>query len=354
MALVASQVSHPPRTSATPDPRRGAAPRTRRGDDSEPTPDPHRSDATPTPERHVRARGPAERDHRTDTDTSRRGSGASDAGTKPAPPGPGAALDDHVRAGRLPYQDPNGPPAPRLGAEHVNLRRCGRSAGGFRWRPTNSSSTGQDHQLGAQARHEPVVLAGPRTVAQPRNYYGGGDGALVAGARSTTTSHTARAVAVKAAGAHGADCKPVGMLGWRGAHAQMIQVLRDVGNPSPDENGSSPTRSRSWLTVRPAAQAKASPLHILHGLAKTTPTGGASSATREGQQVRRPIPRPSVRRRSGIPLRSILPVASAARARATALNRALLARRCCWSANPMDARPQSAIGRDAGAGSTGK
>lgn len=103
-----------------------------------------------------------------------------------------------------------------------------RSTGGvgFQWQPTNRSLI-RDRILAWERAHD--TMAGgngsdPHGWRNALNFYGWGAGALYAGARvyedySSATFDGAVKAAVRALAATG---KPVGMLGWRGAHAQML------------------------------------------------------------------------------------------------------------------------------------
>ena len=129
------------------------------------------------------------------------------------------------------------------------------------------------------------------------NYYGWGAGALVAGARvyddfSYSSYSGAMKSAVRALVATG---KPVGMLGWRGAHAQMITGYYGlVGNPfAKDATGkytNTFTVSGFYLSD-PLRSSKAVNRTISYtSLAKTTdPQVALPALLRDRQPVRRPV-----------------------------------------------------------------
>jgi len=94
------------------------------------------------------------------------------------------------------------------------------------WQPTNSRSV-QDQILAWERRHD--TLKGgdgsdPHGWRNALNYFGWGAGALEAGSRvyddrSFGSFDRAMKAAVRAIGKTG---KPVGLMAWRGRHAQMI------------------------------------------------------------------------------------------------------------------------------------
>jgi hypothetical protein len=143
------------------------------------------------------------------------------------------------------YQDPNWAACTATSVRSMLNFISKRSVGGegFRWAPTNSSAV-RDRILAWERRHD--TMAGgdgsdPHGWRNALNYYGWGAGALVAGARvyddfSYSSYSSAMKAAVRALVSTG---KPVGMLGWRGAHAQMITGYYGlVGNPfAVDETG---------------------------------------------------------------------------------------------------------------------
>jgi len=113
-----------------------------------------------------------------------------------------------------------------------------RSTGGdgFIWQPTVWGSI-RDKILAWQRTHDTLVGgrgSDPHGWRNALNYYGWGAEALVAGARvyddfAYTSYDGAMKAAVRALILTG---KPVGLLGWRGAHAQMITGYYGlVGNP---------------------------------------------------------------------------------------------------------------------------
>lgn len=113
-----------------------------------------------------------------------------------------------------------------------------RSAGGpgFRWQVTNSGTV-RDAILAWERRHD--TMAGgygsdPHGWRNALNFYGWGRAALIAGARvyddySYPSFGGAMKAAVRAMILTG---KPVGLLGWRGSHAQMVTGYYGLaGNP---------------------------------------------------------------------------------------------------------------------------
>jgi hypothetical protein len=143
------------------------------------------------------------------------------------------------------YQDPNWAACTATSVRSMLNFVAMRSLGGdgFRWMPTNSSTV-RDTILAWERKHD--TMAGgygsdPHGWRNALNFYGWGPGALVAGSRvyddfSYTSFSTAMKAAVRALLATG---KPVGLLGWRGAHAQMITGYYGLlGNPfAKDANG---------------------------------------------------------------------------------------------------------------------
>ena len=136
------------------------------------------------------------------------------------------------------YQDPNWAACTATSVRSMLNFISKRSVGGqgFVWVPTNSSTV-RDRILAWERKHD--TMAGgdgsdPHGWRNALNYYGWGAGAMVAGARvyddfSFSSYSSAMKAAVRALVATG---KPVGMLGWRGAHAQMITGYYGlVGNP---------------------------------------------------------------------------------------------------------------------------
>jgi hypothetical protein len=113
-----------------------------------------------------------------------------------------------------------------------------RSTGGdgFIWKPDIGAGV-RDRILAWERSHD--TMAGgrgsdPHGWRNALNYYGWGPSALLAGARiyddySYSSFDGAMKAAVRGLVATG---KPVGLLGWRGAHAQMITGYYGlVGNP---------------------------------------------------------------------------------------------------------------------------
>jgi hypothetical protein len=116
----------------------------------------------------------------------------------------------------------------------IALRSVG--GDGFLWIPTNSSAV-RDAILAWERRNDTMaggVGSDPHGWRNALNFYGWGAGTLVSGSRvyddfSYSSYSSAMKAAVRALVATG---KPVGMLGWRGAHAQMITGYYGlVGNP---------------------------------------------------------------------------------------------------------------------------
>ncbi len=113
-----------------------------------------------------------------------------------------------------------------------------RETGGpsFTWKPTILPSV-RDRILAWERSHD--TLAGghgsdPNGWRNALNYYGWGAGALMAGSRVyEIAAYASYDSAVKAAvRALIATGKPVGIVGWRGAHAQMMTgYYRLVGDP---------------------------------------------------------------------------------------------------------------------------
>jgi hypothetical protein len=141
-------------------------------------------------------------------------------------------------AGGFAFQDPNmaacTATSVRSMLNFVALRRTGDD--GFAWRPTNWGSV-RDAILAWERVHD--TLPGgrgsdPHGWRNALNFYGWGPGTLVAGSRvyddrAYGSFEAAMRDAVRAIAATG---KPVGMLGWRGAHAQMLTGYYGlVGDP---------------------------------------------------------------------------------------------------------------------------
>lgn len=126
------------------------------------------------------------------------------------------------------YQDPNyaacTATSVRSMLNFVSLRGTG--GPDFVWHRTNAGSV-RDSILSWERRHDTMTGghgSDPHGWRNALNYYGWGPTTLVAGARvyddfAFTSFDTAMKAAVRALVATG---KPVGLLGWRGAHAQMI------------------------------------------------------------------------------------------------------------------------------------
>jgi hypothetical protein len=131
-------------------------------------------------------------------------------------------------AGGFQYQDPNWAACTAASARTMLNFIAARSSGGegFVWRPTNSGVV-RDSILAWERRRDTLpggYGSDPHGWRNALNYYGWGVGALYAGSRvyddfSFTTFDAAVKATVRALVGTG---KPVGVLGWRGAHAQMI------------------------------------------------------------------------------------------------------------------------------------
>jgi hypothetical protein len=106
------------------------------------------------------------------------------------------------------------------------IAMSGTGGPGFRWKPT-ISATVRDQILRWERRHDTLTGgygSDPHGWRNALNYYGWGSGALYAGSRvyddrAYKTYAGAMKAAVRAMIKTG---KPVGMLGWRGRHAQML------------------------------------------------------------------------------------------------------------------------------------
>jgi len=226
------QVTAPPDTTPTPTPAATPVPT------PDPTPDPT---ATPTPENTSQpAAIPTPTPDTTPTPAP--GAGPTPAPTPDATPSPlpllaPRSMNTFVATG-FRFQDPNMAACTAASARSMLNFVAMRSVGGegFLWIPTNSSVV-RDAILAWERKHD--TMAGgdgsdPHGWRNALNYYGWGAGALIAGARvyddfSYSSYSSAMKAAVRALVATG---KPVGMLGWRGAHAQMITGYYGlVGNP---------------------------------------------------------------------------------------------------------------------------
>lgn len=158
-------------------------------------------------------------------------------GTTPPRPLPPRAMNTFVASG-FRHQDPNlsacTATSVRSMLNFIGMRATG--GDGFIWRPTNAGSV-RDRILAWQRSHDTLVGgrgSDPHGWRNALNYYGWGAGTLVAGARvyddfAYTSYDAAMNAAIRALIWHG---KPVGILGWRGTHAQMITGYYGlVGNP---------------------------------------------------------------------------------------------------------------------------
>ncbi len=106
------------------------------------------------------------------------------------------------------------------------IASSGTGGDGFIWLPTNARSV-QDEILSWERRHDTLVGgygSDPHGWRNALNYYGWGADTLLAGSRvyddrSYGSYDRAIKAAVRALIATG---KPVGLMGWRGRHAQML------------------------------------------------------------------------------------------------------------------------------------
>ena len=141
-------------------------------------------------------------------------------------------------AAQFRFQDPNWAACTATSARSMLNFIAVRGVGGpgFIWRPTVWGSV-RDRILAWERGHDTMTGgkgSDPHGWRNALNYFGWGPGALVAGTRVyddvTFATYTgAMKAAVRALVATG---KPVGLLGWRGAHAQMLTGYYGlVGNP---------------------------------------------------------------------------------------------------------------------------
>ena len=157
-------------------------------------------------------------------------------------------------ASQFRYQDPNWAACTATAARTMLNLIAVRSTGGdgFKWRPT-TSGTVRDEILRWARGHDTLVGGygyDPHGWRNALNYYGWGADRLRAGSRiyddfSFASYDGAMKAAVRALAATG---KPVGMLGWRGRHAQVVTGYYGlVGNPfAKDATG----RYRNAFSVR--------------------------------------------------------------------------------------------------------
>lgn len=136
------------------------------------------------------------------------------------------------------HQDPNMSACTATSARSMLNFIAARSTGGagFVWTPTVSGSM-RDRILAWERSHD-TMLGGrgsdPHGWRNALNFYGWGVGALLAGSRvyddfAYGSFDLAMKVAVRAMILTG---KPVGLLGWRGTHAQMVTGYYGlVGDP---------------------------------------------------------------------------------------------------------------------------
>jgi hypothetical protein len=204
-----------PAASSTP----AADPTPTPGPDPTPTPDPTPApDPTPTP-----APDPSP-------------TPAPDPTPSPSPATP-SSLDLYVSSG-FRYQDPNYSACTSTSAQTMlnYIRAKGTGGRGFRWVRTVSGAT-RDAMLRWERNHD--TLAGgrgsdPHGWRNALNFYGWGVGALTtAGRVYEDVAYSSYAQAIKASvRAIIATRKPVGILGWRGNHAQVITGYYGlVGDP---------------------------------------------------------------------------------------------------------------------------
>jgi hypothetical protein len=136
------------------------------------------------------------------------------------------------------HQDPNSAACTATSVRSMLNFVASRSTGGdgFIWTPTVSGSM-RDRILAWQRSHDTLVGgrgSDPHGWRNALNYYGWGAGALLAGARvyddfAYRSYDGAMRAVIRALIRTG---KPVGVLGWRGTHAQMITGYYGlVGDP---------------------------------------------------------------------------------------------------------------------------
>ena len=154
------------------------------------------------------------------------------------PPPVGAGAMNLFVAAQFRYQNPNyaacTATSVRSMLNFISVRGTGGE--GFAWTPTVLGGM-RDRILAWERSHDTMTAGSgtdPHGWRNALNYFGWGPGALLAGSRvyddaSFPTYAGAMKAAVRAMIATG---KPVGMLGWRGHHAQMITGYYGlVGNP---------------------------------------------------------------------------------------------------------------------------
>jgi hypothetical protein len=136
------------------------------------------------------------------------------------------------------YQDPNWAACTATSVRTMlNLTAMRGSRGtGFIWRPTNAGIV-RDRILAWERSHDTMTGgygSDPHGWRNALNFYGWGPKAMLSGARVyEDVSYSSFDAAMKSSvRALAARRKPVGLLGWRGAHAQMITGYYGlVGNP---------------------------------------------------------------------------------------------------------------------------
>ena len=204
----AGQTAPPPEASPTPDiTGEDAAPSHSPTPTPQPTPTPEPTPTTPTA---------------TPTPTP--------TPPPPPPPPPPAAppsMNLFVSSG-FRFQDPNMNACTSTAARSMLNFIAARGTGGegFLWQPTNSGAV-RDSMLAWERAHDTLPKgrgSDPHGWRNALNYYGWGPATLMAGSRvyddvSFGTFGGAMKAAVRALIATG---KPIGVLGWGGAHAQMI------------------------------------------------------------------------------------------------------------------------------------
>ncbi len=197
---------HSPAPSPTPEPTSTAAP-TPTGT-ADPTPEPA---PTPTPT----------------------------AEPTPAPPPPVAPRSMNLfTASGFRFQDPNWAACTATSVRSMlNLIAMRGSRGeGFIWRTTNSGVV-RDRILAWERTHDTLTGghgSDPHGWRNALNFYGWGAGTMASGSRVyDDVSYSSFDRAIKdAVRAMVATRKPVGLLGWRGAHAQMVTGYYGlIGNP---------------------------------------------------------------------------------------------------------------------------
>ena len=156
----------------------------------------------------------------------------------PSVPPLGARSMNTFVASQFAFQDPNMAACTATSVRTMLNFVASRHTGGpgFIWQPTNWGSV-RDRILAWERAHDTMTGGAgsdPHGWRNALNFYGWGPNALVAGARvyddvPFATYDIAMKAAVRALISTG---KPIGMLGWRGGHAQMITgYFGLIGNP---------------------------------------------------------------------------------------------------------------------------